>query len=95
MKKKFLLILLVTLLTSMCFVMPIRAKVKYYCVYNTTSKDIKIKFRLYMAKNGKIKSEDAILTGNDVVGKKDSEDVINWVSAYNGFSGQSYYEKNN
>ena len=38
MKKKYLLILLVTLLTSMCFVMPIRAKVKYYCVYNTTSK---------------------------------------------------------
>lgn len=94
MKKKYLLILLVTLLTSMCFVMPTKAVAKYYCTYSTTSKDINVKFRLYMAKNGKINSEDAILTGNDVVGKKDSEGVINWVSAYNGFSGQSYYEKN-
>lgn len=97
MKKKYLLILLVTLLTSMCFVMPIRAKVKYYCVYNTTSKDIKIKFRLYMAKNGKINSEDAKLSGGDVKTKlwfkTNSESVKNWTSKFKkvNFIGQDYY----
>lgn len=102
MKKRYLLILLITLLTSICFVIPIKveAKAEYYCTYSTSGKDIKIKFRLDMSRKGGVKAEEAELSGKDVETNfwfnTNSETVQNWSSKFKkvNFTGQEYYLKN-
>ncbi len=102
MKKRYLLILLITLLTSICFVIPIKveAKAEYYCTYSTSSKDIKIKFRLDLGRDG-TEAEKAELYGKDVVlntslSSTNSEKVQNWSSKFKkiNFTGRDYYHKN-
>lgn len=98
MRNKKILITVFSLFIFFALSMTAHAKQQpYNCKYANVGEDIKITFRIRVAKNGKTTSETAKIEGGGIAFNSNYESVKNWSNDFFenvSFNGADYYESN-